>query len=280
MKKLLAILLVMGMLAAMLAGCSGSTSSDKDDKDDEAGKTESGFAFEETVVYDKDGIKVTFKGVEDDAVSLSVENGTEKDIILSGSDFVVNGVTMSVFMYMDVAAGKTANEKVDLDETSMEAAGIEKVATLACYSAGIVDDEEYEYIDQFTFELTAKGGEDFEQELDKAGEVIYEGNDILVIARGIEETILGEYLSLLVINSSGKDIVVSADDFSADGVMIDGWMYDTVYAGTARYAELSFYDSEGDEIENVGDLSFTLEFIDHESYGTIDTSEEITVTIG
>ena len=98
----------------------------------------------EQVIFDSDGIRITVKGMEEATMAgtrirLLVENATQKNIVLSGDLFVVNGVTMPGYLYAEAAAGTKTNDAIELYGDSLEAAGIVEIQTIRGYDIRIVD---------------------------------------------------------------------------------------------------------------------------------------------
>lgn len=310
MKKLIAMLLVLCLCATMFAGCSvrvgnerpvsgtkpaqnEGTEAPRKDKDQgknkpaetnppETNPSKTGdVSVEETVLYEANGVRITLKSLDTDGFmgpefKLLVENDTDQNIMLTDNGLVVNGVTLSGGMYISVAAGKKANDTLEIYNDALETAGIEQIATVMC-DAYIFDSDTYETMDEFRFTINTSIADTYVQEIDEHGDVILDQDGITVIAKSLSDSLFGNKVVMLVKNDTGKDIRMSADNVSVNGFMVSAWMYDTVYAGTVCFCELeiSGSDLEDNDIEQIDEITFTLEAFDIESYRTITASGEI-----
>lgn len=83
-------------------------------------------AVTEQVLYDNNGIKITFKGMDytssmfGPAMKLLIENNTDKNYIVQDRDFSVNGFMISTTMSADVNAGKKTNDTLVIKSWSLE----------------------------------------------------------------------------------------------------------------------------------------------------------------
>lgn len=299
MKKLEKLLLATMILCVFVTGCSSNTvetkpvSTQRQEQTDAVVEKEETtqpekepeITIEESMIYESDMVTVTVKGIEESwsglEIKLLVENKTDRNIALSGMDMVVNGVTLSGGLYIDVAAGKKANGTISLYSNSLEMAGIEAIATLRTCDAHIVDTDSYETLAQVDLEIVTSLGESYIQELDESGEMLYESNGVSVIAKFMEDEFYGKSLRLFVKNESGKDVTIQAENVSVNGFTVDGWMYDLVCAGTVRFCELDLWESglEENDISEIEEISFTISLIDPNSYNTIAKSDELQVFV-
>ena len=131
MRKILKLFLAILAICILLACCGGteegekpvSTQPNQTESVEKPVQTENSaieetkapeVTIEEAVIYDDDKVTITVKGMEAGwaglGVKLLVENKTDRNFALSGDNVVVNGVTMSGWLYIDVAAGKKANK--------------------------------------------------------------------------------------------------------------------------------------------------------------------------
>ena len=298
MRRLLCGVLVLLLLLGILSGCSAeegngefSTNQSAENNVDSPAEVDvvetkpEEITLDEVVVYEEGGVKVTATGIEEGwtgtEVKFLVENTTEKNIVLSGDYAVVNGVTIPVSLYIDVAAGKKTIDTMTIYATHLDMAGIEKIATINVKDARIVDTDTYMKLTDAPFEIVTSVGADYVQEIDESGDVVFEGNGVRIIRKVVTSGIFGEEVLLLVKNDSGKDVTVEAENISVNGFTIDGWMYDIVYADSVRFCALDLYSTSLEEngITEVEEVSFTINLIDSHSYGRIAQSDEIKIVI-
>lgn len=242
-------------------------------------------AVEETVIYNENNIKVTVKEMSEGwtgpELKVLVENSTDKNISFAANEFIINGVTISGFGYVEAAAGKKSNGTLNLFKEELETAGITAIATIRGMDAHIVDTDSFVTLFDTPFNITTNMGTEYVQTIDDSGDVVLQDCNVTVISRVLEENLLGKTVSLLVKNETGKDIVIQAENVSVNGYTITTFMYDTVYCDTVRFCGLELLSSEleSNEIEEINEVTFTLKVIDPETYDTIFESEEIQVFV-
>lgn len=81
-----------------------------------------------TVLYDDNGIKVTYTGIEEHSISydikLLIENNTDVNYTVQAADFSVNGFMTTGLLSCSVAAKKKANDKIMIPKSQLEDSGI------------------------------------------------------------------------------------------------------------------------------------------------------------
>lgn len=240
----------------------------------------------EQVIYDTDGIRITVKGMEENTltgtdVKILLENGTDRNVVLSGDLFVVNGVTVPGYLYAEAAAGTRTNDAIELYSDVLKSAGIGKIGTIRGYDARIVDTDTYETLARIPLELTTAYASQEPYVHEEHGVQLYQNREITVIAQMITEEFYGRTAQLLVKNDTGKDIIVEALNVSVNGYTVDAWLYDAVVADTVRYCQLDLFETGLAEngIDRIDRVSFRLNFLDADSLETIAQSDVLTVEV-
>lgn len=304
MKKALVLIIVSVLLLGCLSGCdlsvndetrnvytegTGSPANSEtatgttEQTSTEATQVEATIA--QTVVFDQNNVKITAVELVDGwigtEVKLTVENNTNKNIALSGDNFVVNGITVSGYLYIDVAAGKKSNDVITFYSEELEKAGIENIATVKALDAHIFDSDSFDTICQTPFSLFTSLGENYQQTVQDDGDVIFNEAGVEVIAQKYTDSIFGPAIRLLVKNNCGKDIIVSAENISVNDFTVSAWLYDTVYEDTVRYCELDVFNSELEDngISKVEHITFTLDIIEATTLDRIAESDELKVIV-
>ena len=295
MKKLMKLVLTVLAVCLLLSCCGGSgeekpVTPANNGSQTAAPVTEATKApeiqIEEALIYEGAGVTVTVKGMEEGwlgtDIKLLVENSSDRNIVLTGNNFVVNGVTLSGYLYIDAAAGKKANGTLTLYSDSLDVAGISQIGYVTTCDAQIYDSDSYETLTEVSMEIVTSLGRDYVQELDDSGEVLFESNGVQVIAKVMADEFYGKSLLLLVKNNSGRTVNVQAENVSVNGFTVDAWMYDLVWADTLRFCDLDLWNSglEENGITEIQDISFTISIIDPNSFNTIAKSGELKVLVG
>lgn len=226
------------------------------------------------ILYSENGISITATGISTTStkteISLLVENTTEKNIAVGCSDFVVNGITVDGYMYIDVAAGKKANGKLSLDNDALEIAGIETIATIKTFDAYISDTDTYFKTDHISFSVTTSAV-GYTQSVDESGDILFSQDGIVVIAKHIYDELLGKTMVVLVKNATGQDVTVQADNVSVNGYTISVLHSDDIPNGSVRFCELYISDSRLEEngIETIDTITFTLKVFGADNWDTL-----------
>lgn len=241
--------------------------------------------LDQTVVFNEDGIVITATGLKETwsgyVLKVRIENGTDKNIVFSGTDFVVNGIVLTAWAYVDVAAGKKTNEEITFYSDELEAVGITKIATIEGADAHIYDADSYETLYTVPFTLRTSVADSYSQEILEIGELVYDKDGVKVFAQRVKDQFYGHSVRFLVENYSENEFVVTAENVSVNGYTISTWLYDTVYVGTVRYCQMEIGESEleKNEITTLEDISFMLAFYDTNNFKTIDKTDEIVLVV-
>ena len=92
-----------------------------------------------TVLMDKNGIKISYVGIETSSsssrteVKLLIENSTDKAYVVQSRDCSINGFMASPVFSPTVAAGKKANNSLTFYESSLSGNGITAIETVELY---------------------------------------------------------------------------------------------------------------------------------------------------
>lgn len=248
-------------------------------------KPQSEVTMANQVIYDKDGVRITVTGMEDDAwtgkkIWMMLENNTDRNLLLTGDVFVVNGITVQAYLYAEVAAGMKANDSLELFTEVLDMAGIEKIATIRGYDTRLVNSDSLDTVAKIPLSLETSVAQTHVQEIDDSGEVVFQQDGVTVIARVISEEFYGQSVQLLVKNETGRDIILEAENISVNGFTVDAWLYDTVCKDTVRFSELDLFSSglQDNGIEAVEEVTFTLRVLDDTTYETLMKSGVLTVS--
>lgn len=306
MKKLLAGILVLAILLSM-AACGLETKETQQlttqsptEKNGEDEKTEASTEapteapteavknekaeIAETVVFENDDFTITATKLEEDpvwgtSIHFIVDNRTDKNVALSGDRFVVNGITLSGWLYIDAAAGKKGKGELQWAGTALEDSHITEIATLSAFDARIVDTDSYDTLVDVPFEIRTSIADTYVQEINEEGELLWEQDGVTVIAQTTGSSWASHEVRLFIKNDTGKNMILSADNISVNGFTITGLMSERVQAGTVCYGSLSLFNSELEDadIEEIEEVSFTLRILDPETFSTQAESDELTL---
>ena len=110
-------------------------------------------------------------------------------------------------------------------------------------------------------------------------QILYDGNDIKITATGMEDSIWGAELKLLIENNSSKTITVQARNCNVNGYMVTTMMSADVASGKKANDSLTFETSGLKEsgIEQIATMEFYFHIFDTETWDTIVDTDVITI---
>lgn len=268
----------------------GSETGDSASSSADASKADAANAdvtVDQQVLVDQDGVKVTLTGMDLDGFwgpefDLTVENSGSQNLMVVAEDVSVNGVMTNPAFGSEVAAGKTANEKMNIFSSDLEKAGIETLQTVEL-SFRAFDSGSYEDVfktDLITISTSAAGT--FEQTYNTDGTELYNANNVRIIAQRLdsEDSFWGADIYLYIENNTDKKIMVTADNVSVNGVMVDPAFGDEIMPGKKAFTTMTFLESdlEANGITSIDSMELSFHIFDYDSLTDIDTTGPITVT--
>ena len=308
MKKIakgIAVVLCLTMFATMAMGSGSSddspksvapadgtaSESEKESEAEESASTEAtvetpAISIDEQVLVDQDGIRVTAKSYDTDSVfgdsiKLLIENSTDKDYTVTCDALIVNDYMISDLFITDVAAGKSANEEMSLLSSELEAAGIDNVGKVEIYFRAYDSDTWDDLFDNVYAEIHTSAYDTMDTTADDAGMELYNENGIRIVGKAVDEdSFWGTAILLYAENNSGRNITISAEDFSVNGFMLDAYYYVTIYDGKKSFDDITLFaaDLESNGIESIENVELKFSIVDNDSYETIAESAPITFT--
>ena len=272
----------------------GSSSSEdsSDDSTDELSDTEDTDAedtssdaptIEEQVLVDSNGIKITATeytadGLFGDGVKLVIENNTDKDYTIGCDALIVNDYMIADLFAAEVAAGKKANETMDLYSSELEAAGIENVGQIEMYFHAYDDDFNSLFEKEYSVIQTSQY-DNMDTTVDDAGTELYNANGIRIVGKTVDEnSFWGTSILLYTENTSGQNVTITVDDMSVNGVMMDPFFATTVYDGKKSVDAITLLESdlENNNIESIETAELKFYISNEDTFETIAETDPIT----
>lgn len=308
MKRILAIVLAL-TLAISLVACGGSSSGDvkeatnvttgkntvntqqEEQPNGEAENTADpekiAITINETVLVDEAGVKITAKSLVVDEfygteVKLLIENNSGKDLTFQCRNVSVNGYMVEPVMSVDVANGKKANDSITFMESDLETCGIDAIADIEL-AFHIFDMAEWEpYLDTNAIQIKTSIADTFEYTYDDSGDVVYEGNGVRIVLKGLseDESFIGPSLVVYIENLGDKNITVQVRDVSINGFMVDSVFSCDVVAGKRAVDTVTFMESdlEKNEITTIEEIELYFHVFESDGWDTIVDTEIIKIT--
>ncbi len=314
-KKVLAVVLCLSVFAAMALG-SGSSSSSSDKKEivtssdsssatdkSDAGKTETTekadtsssdqkteaasssakVTIEEQVLVDQDGVVITAKeyttdSIWGDGIKLLIENNTDKDLTVGCDALIVNDYMITDLFVASVAAGKKANETMNLSSTELQAAGIDNVGKIEMYFHAY--DSEWNKAFEYVYaEIQTSEYANIDTTPNDAGAELYNDNGIRIVGKTVDESSFwGTSILLYCENNSGKNVGISVDNMSINGFMMSPFFSTTVYDGKKAIDNITIFSSdlESNGITEIEEVELKFHIYDANTYSGIVDTDPIT----
>ena len=260
----------------------GDKVSKSDDKT-ESSKTNK-VTIDEQVLIDQDGIKITAteynqNGLFGDAIKVVVENETSNDVMVGCTALIVNDFMINDLFASKVAAGKKANETIDLYTSELNAAGIETVGQVEIYFH-IYDADTFEKIlDSDCVTIKTSEYANMDTSADDSGKELYNEGGIRIVGKTVDEnSFWGTAILLYTENKSGRNVGISVDNMSINDFMMSPFFSTVVYDGKKSFDDITVFkkDLEENNIQSIDTVELSFRIYDADSYETITESDPIT----
>lgn len=160
------------------------------------------------VLCDQSDIRITANGLVSDgaadpAIEITIENSSKMNITVQVKSFSVNGYMQECFMSTAVPAGALVDSEILLVTNSLKRCGIEEIAN-ADIALHVFDDATWNTIfDSIPVTFSVKGQENYKQNHDDQGEVLFDENQIKIVSRGLSaaDGLLGPEVMLYIENN-------------------------------------------------------------------------------
>lgn len=272
-------------LALLLCGCAApgrQAAPQRESLPDHSGRREE--SGQE--LYRHGGVRVLFVQLQEPRDSgirleLLVENGTSRNLALTGSRFVVNGVTVPGALYIQASAGTRCRGYLELYADGLDGAMIRRIREIRGKDVKLLDTDTFAQVAQVPFSLEALSQEEESVRPDRSGVELYRGEGICIKARALTDAFYGKTLQLLVENDLDRDILLEARQVLVNGCEVDAWMCDTVCGQTVRWCLLDLYDTSLAEngIRSIGSVALTVAVKDADSGEELLLAENLAVQV-
>ena len=300
MKKILAAFLAFVLLAS-LAGCGIAKRDDTPDPpvniniNNPEPATTSGPVdpgeeqIERTVICDQDGIRVIVTELDASTYSLempdlyfTLENNTSKDLIFSMETCVVNGYSVSAYLYETVSAHSSTDVTAMLDfDYASEESESECICDLILYME-IEDADSYEIIKKIGPEvLYTDAAPDYTYTYDDSGAVVVDDSNFKITLRDLyNDGNGGQYQEVYVQNKTSDMIAVWVENVTINGKECEPGFYLTVAPDSRGFDLIHFYSSIMEEtgVTDITELGLAFKVISREDYSTLYESGDLIVT--
>lgn len=247
---------------------------------------EADITLDEQVIFEKDGIRVTVKGMANDdfwgpGIKVLVENESAQNITVQTRNCSINGLMMEPMFSCDVAAGKKANDTILFMNTQLETAQISVIANVEFYLHIFNSDTWDSMMDSDVISLKTSAT-DHVQTYNDSGFLAYDDGSIKVVIQKLnsEDSFWGSDVYVYVENNTSSNITIQARDVSIDGFMVSPIFSCDIAAGKKAYDTITFMESdlEDNGITDISQLELKFTIFNSDTWGNIADTDTITVT--
>ncbi len=244
-------------------------------------------SIEEQVLIDQNDVKITAKEyvldtIWGDGIKLLVENNSDKNVTVSCRALIVNNYMITDLFSCSVAAGKKANETLNLSSSGLKAAGISEVGQVEVYFH-VYDSDSWDGIfDTDVVTIKTSAFDSMDTTPDDSGKELYNEGGIRIVGKYVDEdSFWGAGILLYMENNSGKNIGISCDNFSVNGFMLMPIFSCDIYNGKMAIDDITLLSSELEEndIEKIEEVELSFHIYDLDSYSTIKDTDPITFAV-
>lgn len=282
------ILFALVILVLVLTGCSSTTVKDPKDGDpkDEDPIINTKVEVSEQVVFDKNDVKVTVKGIADDGffgpeLELLLENNSSKSIVVQSRDSSINGFMISSILSSTIAPGKKINDTITFMSSDLDECGIEYIKDIEFYLE-VMDADSYNTLaSSEVIKITTTADASLVKSKVFEGKEILnkDGIKILLMQLEVDGSFLGSEIFLYIENNGNKNIMVQLDETSVNGFMVSAIFSSDISVGKKIVDSITIMNSdlEDNDIKSIENFEFKLRIMNQESWDTLYESPVIKV---
>lgn len=255
-------------------------------EDQKPPKEDSKITIAETILVDEDGITITAKSLETDGlfgpqIKLLIENNSGKDLCFQCRNTSINGYMIDGIMSTTVANEKKANASLTFSESDLELCEIKQIADVEL-NFYIFDANDWEkYLETDAIQIRTSIADTFEYLYNENGHLVYEGNDLKIIIKGLLEntSIFGPEVVVYIENNSDKDLIVQVRNVSINNFMVTSSFSSNVIKRKRIIDTITFFDSELEEndITTIENIELYFKVFDKNNFETIVDTEIIKI---
>jgi len=228
-------------------------------------------AFEEVIIVDNEYCTAKITGIDPEnfwgyTLNIYVENKSEDISMMFTIDgATINGVDCDPFWATEVVAGAKSNSEVNfaIDDLPEE---ISENITDICLSFRVYDYNDYmaeDYANE-TVHIYPKGeaaAEIYVREPQSSDAVLLDNEYATVTCIGfVNDELWGYTMQLYIENKTDVTMMVSMDDVTVNGFMIDPFWADDVMPGSTAFCDVSWSEEEftANGITDVEEITFSM----------------------
>jgi hypothetical protein len=238
-----------------------------------------------TVVYDKNGIKITITGFEFDAYGFSIpaliENNSDRNVMVETSQFSCNGYMFGSGISAFLKSGTESVQSFSFANWQLEVHGITQLHSIQ-FIVNVEDSDTWDVIDTSEL-LTLNFTEDFTPTYDYSGTEIYNQDGVRVICRGAGSASWNNgTVYFFIENNSGRNITVSGGWIKINGTATSSGFAASLRDGAAIVSYIPMLDLSScglNSVDEIETLTLQLYVMDEKTNDLIDYTDYITIDL-
>ena len=226
--------------------------------------------IEETLLIDESGIKITAKSLDfsrgsGPALNVLIENNSGSDLTVQCRNSSVNGYMVDTLMSENVSNGKKSNTSIIFQEGSLETCNISTIADMEFSFIAFGPSITERYLENTKVRLKTSAAATYEYKFDDSGDLIYDENNIRIVAKGISIKNHDTSVVVYIENNTDTDWTVQVRNASVNGFMIDQIFSPVVTSGKHLIGFIRFSNSELAEnnIEEIDEVETSFVFFEN-----------------
>ena len=240
-----------------------------------------------TVLYNKDGIKITVDSYETDSfygpeIGVTIDNTSDKDVLVFTDLLSVNGCMMSdVMLYAEAEAGSKVEDFFMFSNETMKQYGITEISEVQFYIT-ISDPETYQPLDTSKLK-SLKLTESYTLTIDYSGAELYNKDGVRFICKGVgSDDLFDGMVYFFAENNTDKNISFYAQNVTVNGIETEDTFWIDTRSGTVVLDTMILWDLDAlrlASVDQIETITMDLYLIDYDTWDDIDGIAGATITI-
>jgi hypothetical protein len=241
----------------------------------------------ETILFDRDGVRITAKELITDywgkGISVLIENETDKNIGIMSNTYIVNNYMCMNFSFSSVAPDTESNDTIPLHTPNIAVKGIEMISDIAV-SFLVFDNDSGEnlFLTEEAVIQTSAYGTVKQPEMEDGKELLNQ-DGVRIVGKYVDEnSSWGTGVLLYIENTSHEDLLFQCDDMVINGVSIFPFFSCLVNKKREALEAIAImdFDLSDNNITEVKEIRLAFSGIDPINYNIAYTFEPVEIIVG
>ena len=230
--------------------------------------------FEEIIVEDNEHCTIKITDIDPHNIwgytlNVYLENkSADKTFMFSVLSASINGVDSDPFFATEVAPGKKSNASISFSDSELEDIIGDYTDIFLNFRVYDSNDWTADDVVQSSVHVYPYGEENatkYVRDVQTSDTILVDNAFATVLITGYDpDTVWGYTANIYILNKTGKTIMVSVDEVSVNGYMVDPFFATSVIPGASKFCSISWASSDLEEngITDVESIEFILKVYD------------------